>query len=300
MKKIIATVGAAMTAVTLCAADANEAAEVEQEDTQLFEAGFDVDFLSAYIWHNAIQNDRPVLQPCVWADFTGIEDFYFGFYIFQNYDLTNRRDYDLHAGLNETDYGLHVGYTPWTSDDEQQNLTFELGHEWFVNERVHSSEKYNWADLHELYLKATYENPIVNTYGLVAWEYDSDFGARSSSAFYYELGFNREFELYETLTLGADWNVNFGNGTYLRYLYTGTGPDYEDKPTGGIGGTTFKLYLAWDITDWMQLVGTVAYTGILNDSIRDSFDEQGSEGWYHDDRYSRDLCWGGISLKFSY
>ena len=47
----------------------NEAkAELEEKDDFPLEAGFDVDLFTAYVWRNAVQNDRAVAQPCVWAD----------------------------------------------------------------------------------------------------------------------------------------------------------------------------------------------------------------------------------------
>ena len=138
--------------------------------------------------------------------------------------------------------------------------------------------------------------------------------------FYYELGLNREFDVLspfelpeDTLLLGLDWNLNFGDGRYLNFLYGGTSSgvydhedgedpydDYASNPSAGIGGTTVKAYLTWNITDWAALVGTVAYTGVLNDSVRDSLDEQGPDAGWCGDRYHRDFFWWGVSLKFAF
>ena len=106
MNKLMTAVAASVCAVSLSAfavaaeekaaekteaAQASEPAELNEEEEKVLEAGFDFDFLSAYIWRNAIQNDEMVMQPCVWADLTYFDPFWVGFSIWQNYDLTDRR-----------------------------------------------------------------------------------------------------------------------------------------------------------------------------------------------------------------
>ena len=315
MNKLMTVVAASVCAVSLSgsavaaedqAVEADkEAAEAEEEESPMFEAGFDLDYFSAYVWRNAIQNDRQVIQPCVWADFTGLDPFWFGFSIWQNYDLTSRRRDVLKNALTETDYNLHVGATVWSNDAEDESdemsLDLEFGHEWFVNENVRKTDadaRLSYADTRELYLKATFNNPFVGVYGQTSWMYD-DFGY-AESGFHYELGLTKEVELVEdVLTLGADWNVSFGDRNYLSYLFGDVhvreaGEDGEavgHRPYG-FGGTTVKAYLNWAITDWMTLGGTIAYTGVLNGPVRDQLDEDGG--------YHRDYVWGGVSLKCAF
>ena len=314
-------VAASVCAVSLSYADADaevgaEAAEnLQEEETKIFEAGFDFDFFSAYVWRNAVQTDEPVIEPCVWADFTYFEPFWLGFSIWQNYDLTSRRHEVLKGGLTETDYNIHLGATAWENEDETMSLDFEIGHDWYVNQQVKSDAREDYKNTAELYLKATFNNDYVNVYGQASWMYD-DFGSYKQGM-HYELGFNKEIDLAEvidipeeTLSLGADWNLNFGDSRYLYFLYGGTPSgayydeeagemtdDYASNPKAGIGGTTIKAYLTWNITEWMSLVGTVAYTGVLNGSARQALaDDAGWQG----DNYRRDLLWGGLSLKFAF
>ena len=322
MNKLMTVVAASVGAVSLSAsaiaetedssigknADAEAAEASEEEESALFEAGFDLDFFSAYVWRNAVQTDEPVLQPCVWADLTCFEPFWLGFSVWQNYDLTRRRTEVLRGGLTETDYNVHLGATAWSNDDETMSLDLELGHEWFVNQRVRGSATEDYKNTAELYLKATFNNEIANVYAQASWMYD-DFGAYKQGL-HYEFGFNKEIELCDTLTLGADWNLNFADSHYLYFLYGGTPSgiyydeeaeeftdDYESNPKAGIGGTTVKAYLSWAVTDWMSLVGTIGYTGVLNGSARQALaDDAGWQG----DQYRRDLLWGGLSLKFEF
>lgn len=319
MKTLLSTVGVVLATVALGAAEtaaenvdkkvaeptsdaAEDAAQLEEESDKGYEVGVDFDFFSAYIWRNAVFNDRMVMQPCIWGDLTMFEPFWLGFYIWQNYDITGRRQSDIRTGLTETDYNVHIGVTAWKSEDESMDLGFEIGHEWYDNLRVRHDVRTAYATTREIYLKPTFNNEFVNVYGQISWLY-GDFG-EYQSGFNYELGFNREIELCDTLTFGIDWNVSWADGHYLNFLYTGTysraDEDYTSDPSAGFAGTTIKCYLSWAITDWLSLVGTIAYTGVLNDSIRDSFDEQGSDAWWEGDRYPRDLLWGGFSLKASF
>lgn len=328
MNKLMTVVAASVCAVSFSAvalADADvsqekltkaEAEAVEEEEAKIFEAGVDVDFFSAYVWRNAIQTDEMVMQPCVWADLTYFEPFWLGFYVWQNYDLTDRRHHDLERGLTETDYNVHIGVTAWESEDEEQSLGFELGHEWYVNQFVRDASRSAYPDTRELYLKVTYDNPFVNVYGQVSWLYD-DFGDYKQGV-HYELGLNKELDLAEvfedlpeeTLTLGADWNVSFGDGHYLNYLYGGAYPCNEDGEfvgsSAGFGGTTVKLYLTWQVCENFSIGGTVAYTGVLNSSYRESLGDQGDDWWDYSDEtggngfYQRDFVWGGIQAKLSF
>ena len=306
MKTLLATVGAALTAITLGAAEAeSENSELEKEESKILEAGFDYDFFSAYIWRNAIQTDEMVMQPCVWADLVFFEPFWFGGSVWQNYDLTDRRRASLRKGLTETDYNLHIGATAWSNEDGDQELGIEIGHEWYDNNFVRDGAGDSYPDTREIYVKLTYDNPFVNVYGQASWMYE-DFGEYKQGV-YYELGFNKEYELTDEVTIGADWNVSFGTGHYLNYLYDGTRSGYDedgertyDGSSAGFGGTTFKLYANWAITEWLTLGGTIAYTGVLNGAYRESLGDRGDD-WYDDGGfYQRDFVWGGISLKLAF
>jgi hypothetical protein len=276
------------------------AAQEEEEEDSLFEAGFDADIYTAYVFRNQVYNDRPVAQPCVWADFTGLDPFYFGFYIWQNYDLTNRRREEMRGEWNETDYNVHVGATVWSNEDETMSLTLEAGHEWFVN-NVKDEYSKDYASSCEIYVKAEFETPFVTPYGQISHAY------RYLDATHYELGLKRDFALMEemplgeSLTLGVDWNLNFGSGKYLDYLYgVGRGYDAEEDDflrsnKDGIGGTTLKFALTWQLCDYFSVGGVLAYTSLLNESLRNSYRDS---GWYGN--YKDDCVWGGVQAKLEF
>lgn len=296
MNKLVKVAAAAFCAVSFTAVAADEAAkdapekELQEEESSILEAGFDFDFLSAYVWRNSIQNDDLVMQPCVWADLTVADPLYLGFYVWQNYDLTDHRREVLSNGFTETDYNVHLGSSVWSSEDEDCDLSLELGHEWFQNIGIKREARNEFADTREIYLKATFENPILNVYGQVSWMYE-DFGSCKQGV-HYELGVNKEIELCDSVTLGGDWNLNFGDAHYLNYLY-GT-------ESYGFGGTTVKAYLRWAVTEWMSLGATIAYTGILNGAIRKEVGSWGDDGAYDGYSYARDRVWGGLNLKITF
>jgi len=321
MNKLMTVVAASVCAVSLSGSavaaentstEKQDAEALEEEEVAVFEAGFDFDFLSAYVWRNAIQNDEMVMQPCVWADLTCFEPFWLGFSIWQNYDLTDRRHRVLEKGLTETDYNVHAGMTIWESEDGETSLGLEIGHEWYVNQFVRDAVRMSYPDTRELYAKLTFDNPFVNVYGQASWMY-AEFGDYKRGG-HCEIGFNKEYEIIESVTVGADWNVNFGTANYLHYLWGGTcsgfdavgEPQYEDR-SGGFGGTTVKAYLTWQVTDCLSFGGVIAYTGVLNGAYREALGDQGDYWWDYDEEndvgnggYQRDFIWGGLQAKLSF
>ena len=298
MNKLMTVVAASVCAVSFSAAafaDADvpatnnkaNAEALEEEEDQVFEAGLDLDLFSAYVWRNVVQTDKPVFQPCVWADLTCFDPFWIGFSYWQNWDFSDDRrggDGGFKRRLNESDYNIHVGVTVWENEDEDMSLEFEGGHEWYTYHFCGDA-----PSTRELYLKGTFTNPLVNIYGQVSWLYDDNKVVEIDSGFYYEIGFNKEFELCDELTLGLDWNVGMADGDYNAFI---TGVD-----KAGFLGTTLKAYLSWAVTDWMSIVGTIAYSGLLDRDIRHDCNV-GEDSWIP--REDKDILWGGISAKFAF
>ena len=290
MNKLMTVVAASVCAVSLSGSavaaedsstENNKEVELQEEEDKLFEVGLDIDFDSAYIWRNVVQTDQLVLQPCVWADFTGLDPFWFGFSYWQGWDLSSDRANLFHRHFNESDYNVHVGATAWENEDGDMSLEFELGHEWYT---YHFDRREDGSSLspstREFYLNGMFKNPIVNLTARFGGMYDDI--ACYDSGFYYEVALNREFALCDELKLGLDWDVTMGDSDYLFFLY-------DEDVSEGFAGTTAKVYLTWSITDWMSLTGHVAYTGTLNPDARDA---QSSD--------DKDILWGGLRLSFSY
>lgn len=266
--------------------------------------GVDLDLFSAYVWRNSVANDELVFQPCVWFDITRFEPFYFGGYVWQNWDMTGSRSGEAPKAMNETDFNVHIGSSLWTSEDEAYTLSLELGAEFFTYRQMEDC-----PDSYEFYLKTTFENPFVNVYGLYAQAY------HPVSACYFELGLNKEAslaELFESesdflsrLTLGADWNIGFASGKYAtNYLYSDIPygayseeeEDYEgwQNVSDGVCGTTLKANLAYQVCDHFAVGLVLAYTAVLSGDARDSLEYAGCNSHY------KELVWGGLQAKLEF
>jgi len=310
MNKLLFTVVMAASAVVPVVAENAPAATpekapeaLEAEKPAWFEAGVDMDLLSAYVWRNSVVNDELVFQPCVWFDFTRLEPFWIGGTVWQNWDMTGVRSPTPRA-MNETDFNVHIGATVWQSESEDYSIDLELGNDFYTYRQIADC-----PNVYEFYLKGTFNNPFVNVYGQYAQAYNP------TVAPYFELGLDREATLGDVFgsesdilnrfTVGANWNVSFGSGKYLTsYLY-GTLPDgaydresgeYEGERgmSNGIGGTTVKGACFYRVCDHFKLGLTIAYTALLSGEARDAMDFAGNGSMY------KQLVWGGLQAKFDF
>lgn len=325
MKKLIVAAMMASTGLGLWAAEAassekdggaKASAELEEKDDKSWEVGVDVEAYTAYVWRNAFSSDRAVVQPSVWGNWTFCDPLSLGFYVWQNYDLTNRRRHDgLRGEWNETDYNVHLGYEAWKSDDEDCVLTFEFGHEWYTyNAHGHwddgTAKRKSFPTTYEFYLHSEFENPFVTPYAQASWDYLRNHGM------YFELGlkkeetlsdiFDSESDLLSQLSLFGDWNVGGGSKRYLNYLYAprfsvDDDGEYDAKDQkAGIGGTTIKVGLTWAPCDNFSLSLIGAYTAILNNRCAEGVRDAHDLDLYSDCLDHRNLVWGGFKASLSF
>ena len=280
---------------------AGEAEALKEEDSGWFSAGFDVDFVSAYVFRNAVFCDEMVLQPCVWVDLTLFDFLTVGGNVWQNWNLTDRWSRDgIPQEMNETDYNLHIGANAWESDDGDYSLYFELGHDFFTY-------RYDYDNENEITLRAEFNNPFVGVYGKYCQAYIP------VSACHFEVGLKQDWnvgELAESendclnrLTVGFDWNVNFASGRFFSNYVWSQVPGAYDPETGeyelenvadGIGGTTIKINLAYAVCDHFTVGLFGAFTSVLSASARDAVSYVGYGGSY------KDLVWGGLQAKLDF
>ena len=316
MKKLMAVVAASVCAVSFsCAAvaaesqsegyvkkvTADEAGALEEEDSGWFSAGFDADLFSAYVYRNAIINDELVLQPCVWVDLTLFDFLTVGGNVWQNWNLTDRQKADgIPKEMNETDYNVHVGANIWESEDEEYSLYLQLQHDWFTY-------RYDLDSENELALRLEFNNPFVGVYGQYSQAYWPVSGC------HFEVGLAQDWtvgELLESendflnrLTVGFDWNVNFGSGRFFTNYVYGPVPgaydpeadEYDEEcMSDGIGGTTIQGKLAYQVCDHFTIGAVLAFTSVLSSSARDAVEYMGCGGSY------KDLVWGGLQAKLDF
>ena len=278
-----------------------EAEALEEEDDGWFSAGFDMDLFSAYIFRNAILNDELVIQPCVWADITLFDFLTVGGNVWQNWDLTDRMKRDgLPQEMNETDFNVHVGANIWETEDEEYSLYLQLQHDWFTY-------RYDLDNSNELGLRLEFNNPFVGVYGQYSQAYWPVSGC------HFEVGLAQDWKIGELLesendflnrlTVGFDWNVNFGSGRFLTNYVYGPVPgaydpeadEYDEEcMSDGIGGTTIKGTLAYEVCDHFKIGLLLAFTTTLSGEARDAIEYMGHGGSY------KDIVWGGLQAMLDF
>ena len=277
--------------------------ELEAEEESFFSCGFDNDLLSAYIDKNAVVSDELVWQPCIWADFNVFDWFTIGGYVWQNWDLTaDPSKSGRPRAMNETDLNVHIARSLWSSEDGEYDLSLEIGNEFFLYR-----QQEELPNGYEAYVRLTFDNPFVGVYGKYVQAYEP------VSAPYFELGFTKEATLAEIFssenefldrwTVGAEWSLSFASGKYFtEYLY-GVLPgeydpeedEYEERGmSNGIGGTTLKGTVAYQVCDHFSLGLVIAYTAALSGEACDALD-YGECG----NMYKR-LVWGGLQAKLDF
>ena len=293
MKRVLLAVVAA----GACAATLSGAAD----GPAVLSAGFDADFLSAYVFRNAVFNDEPVFEPGVWADVTLFDFLSVGGAVCQNWNLTDGQHEDgVPMAMNETDYNVHVGAGVWRSDDGEYALNLRLGHDWFTY-------RYDFDNSNEIALRLGLDNPFVGVYGQYSQAY------WPVSACYFEVGLAQDWtvgELVECendflnrLSVGFDWNVSFASGRFFtNYIYgplpgafdAESGERGEEDMSDGIGGTTVRGDLAYEVCDHFTVGLVLAFTSTLSGEARDAVGYAGRGGSY------KDLVWGGLQAKLDF
>jgi len=283
-----------------------EVAELEEEnDDPPFTCGFDNDLFSAYVFRNAVFGDELVWQPCVWAEFNVADWFSLGGSVWQNWDLTaNPKKMGRPRAMNETDFNIHVARSLWTSEDEAYVLNLELGHDFFTYR-----QQEDVPNDYELYLKLSFANPFVDVYGQFAECYNPVVSP------FFELGLNKEMTLAEMFsseddflgrwTVAANWSLSLASGKYFSNYYYGFLPEgeydpesgeYEDERrlSNGIGGTTIRGTVSYQVCEHFTLGLVIAYTSSLSGEIDDALDYNGYGSMY------KRLVWGGLQAKLEF
>jgi len=279
--------------------------EVLKEETDEFPLtfGFDNDLFTAYVWRNSVQGDELVWQPCVWVDFNVLDWFTLGGFVWQNWDLTaNPSKLGRPRAMNETDFNVHLTRSIWSTEDEEYDLGVEVGSDIYTYRQWEDT-----SNAYEFYLKLTFDNPFVSVYGQYSQAFDP------VAAPYFEGGLKKEIkfsdivssesEFLDRWTFAADWNMSFASGKYFTsYLY-GTLPGEYDPETdeydkrgmsNGIGGTTIKGTIAYQVCEHFSLGLVCAYTALLSGEACDAMDFAECGNMY------KRLVWGGLQAKVEF
>lgn len=257
-----------------------------KEIASRFFAEANVDAYSAYVWRGIVVNDHPVLQPegiAGWRD-EAVGAFSFG--VWSTMNLTSRHDTATPDGKNatgkfsETDLNLN-----WNRDFGPFNM--EAG--WNYYDYKYDRD----LNVNELYACFTYNNDIVSPYVQANWDVDE------SASLYVTLGLNHEFNLTDRFMLGFDAALGWGSTDYVRYYFNGERDDGlggtidDNRSSGTLTDYIGKTYLSYALTDSVFFRGTLAYSGFVDNSIRNS-------AVACTDLHYQDLLWYGLGVSASF
>ena len=113
-------------------------------------------------------------------------------------------------------------------------------------------------DLYEGFAGIRYENDIVTPYVIGYYDFNQTDGT------YFKGGLCRTFKLMERLSADIDLCCGYGLPQYNR--------GYFDMDRAAFTDATLQLLLQYDITDYLFIGGTAAFSMLLDNSIRDSRD----------------------------
>lgn len=248
--------------------------ELTKESSVPVSAELSMTTLSDYMWRGMICNGNPVWQPSLTL---GSEMGDFGslaFNIWSSFDLTHKRGT---ANTSRRTSGLQeIDYTA-TYSIEVFGLGLDAGHIWYTFPNNNGSTD------QELYLTASYDNPIVTPSASVYWDY-SDSADTDVSQVYATLAASHDFALTEKLTLTPSASLGFGGNAWTKYVTDESlGTELTDQTTG--------LSATYALNDHVSLGALVNYTWIPSDALR-ACDYMGDG--------KDQLLWGGVNLTLSF
>ena len=298
MKKLMVAVCAV--AALVAVAEENKAAEreapkavLEKEDPPLFWGFANYGIYSGYQLYGSIVNTEPTLQGygelntnLRWDD-TDLGCFGFG--LWNNSDLTGKRNAEYRRAFNEFDFNLHWQRTFWLDDDNTVGLTYRTFVVWYyypwTGDRPRTKTTFDW----DHYLELT--NPYLTPYVCWVHEYAQTYGNLI------QFGVKKPFQITDDLSV-----CPFVEFVWRDHRYGWCFSNYGCRADGGAVGeglATMKLELdaTYQITSWLSVFAKVAYCQNIQGELRDACDEITYGAAYG--RYN-EFVWGGAGLCISF
>ena len=267
MKKLLFMAVVMLTAA--CMVSAQEAAKpaapavAPKEETSKLAFAATLDVYSAYVWRGLVVNDRPVWQPGATVSYDTGDYGTLSGNAWGNFDMTDRNHNTKFGGINEIDYtanyALDVG-----------PVSLSAGHIWYTFPSVTDSTYYE--STREVYVTAQYNNDIVNPFAKAYYDYALMDGA------YANFGLNKNVEVSDQLSVGAEVSLGVGSDGYMNYLGT---------DSAGAMDFNAALFASYAISEHISVGPRLAWMSVVDGDARDSVDHE-------------DLLWGGVNLSASF
>jgi len=284
--------------------DTAEKIEEDADDSILsrFTVGLETEVDSAYVYHGAVLNDRPIGTLYPYFDFDLTDDWSIGAAMYVVSDLSNRRHPEGLREWNERDYEIHTDYTLWQSEHEKEEdqwkLTIQGGYYWetftvhgnYYDEdgKVDYRKRKDYPTIHYAIAKLKLENPFVTPFVNGYYEFVQIHSLILETGLEKSFGFD---ELFGNEAL-SDWSLDLsvtldgGHKRFINGCYS-----TMDAKTGLVCGEA-RAAVNWEFNDYLTFTGYVAYTGLLNSRVKHDYVRQGSElaDWYDHDQF----VYGGL------
>ena len=288
-----------------------EAIEEESDDSFLsrFTVGSEFEVDTAYVYHGAVLNDRPIASVYPYFDFDLNDDWSIGATLWVLNDLTNRRRREgLRGEWNERDWELHTDYTIWQSEDEKEEdqwkLTVQAGYYWedytvhgtYYNEdggRDYRKRK-DFPSVHYSFAKFKLENPYLTPFVNGYYEFVHIHSLIVETGVEKSFGFDELFgnESLKDFSLDLSVTLDGGHKRFINNCYM-----TEDAKTGLVCGEA-RAAIGWKANEHVNFSAFVAYTGLLNHRVRKDHVNQGDDlaDWYDHDQF----VYGGFMMAVEF
>ena len=270
-----------------------EPAELEKEESPLFEFALQLDIKSAYVSHNRIFSDTPVAQYDIWGQINLPENFgWIGVDVWANQEL-NKKHSSVDTGnggkrlggIGEFDYEIVYG-----NSIGPVNLT--ASHLWYTYPRCGWHSQNFWT------LGAEYDNEILVPSVKFYWEYCHE--NEPGAAFMFDFALSHTFQLTEQLSLKLTSKTTLYTSEYADYLSGG------EISRAAFGGWDNGVALNYAITDNLSIGAHLNFLYKLDHRVRhcqgwDSYSVRDPEDidspW---NRTHDGMLYGGVSICFAF
>ena len=263
-----------------------EPAELEKEESPLFEFALQLDIKSAYVSHNRIFSDTPVAQYDIWGQINLPENFgWIGVDVWANQEL-NKKHSSVDTGnggkrlggIGEFDYEIVYG-----NSIGPVNLT--ASHLWYTYPRCGWHSQNFWT------LGAEYDNEILVPSVKFYWEYCHE--NEPGAAFMFDFALSHTFQLTAQLSLKLTSKTTLYTSEYADYLSGG------EISRAAFGGWDNGVALNYAITDNLSIGAHLNFLYKLDHSVRhcpgwDSYSVGGDHSTH------AGLLYGGVSVCFAF
>ena len=237
-------------------------------------ASLDVGLYSAYVWRGQVYNEDAVVQPAwtvskdkglslsVWGNFVPSDENNAVFVDAEGNETTDDAENEFSEVDLTVSYDLTLG--------EESPVAVTIGAVQYVLSHPD-------GDTREASIKVGTDKVPLSPALAVNYDFDE------AEGFYSALSISHEIAIREKLTLGLSGSIGYADDSYNEY--------YFGVADSAVNDATVSMALAYQVNDAVSVSGTILYTALLDDAIKD-----GAAVIYGDDSHT--VYSAGVSYGF--